>query len=90
MAGVEEDNLRRAINHGESSRTPKGRFEEHMVEYRKKDVSNFLWNHTLQVHGGVVTPGGGGDDEGRTDYVNQSFRDPTTRKMFEWCFPSFD
>ena len=36
IAGVDEEELRRAVDHGESSRTPLGRLSEHFSGYRRK------------------------------------------------------
>ena len=86
LAGVDADNQKGAVYHGESYRTPMGRFEEHIIGYRRKEEGNFLWNHTKDVHGGILRGEGGREEEGRADYefnVTKTFRDPSTRIVDE-------
>ena len=58
----EQNGLTRRLYRGETSRTMYTRAAGHMAKYRARD--NFMWDHTLEYHGGVLGPG-----DGLSDYI---------------------
>jgi hypothetical protein len=62
---------------GESSRTPLTRATQHLEAYRKRDEKSFMWEHTVQEHGGVV------EDKDYVLTVTATDRDPVRRVLRE-------
>ena len=71
-----------AVYEGESFRVPYRRGLQHLTKYtgRNKD-SSWMWNHTKEVHGGVI-----GDNKGLFDYrfvLLDNYRDNLSRQSSE-------
>lgn len=78
-AGIPEEKARQALYIGESDKSAYRRIQQHEAEYRRKAARNWMWDHTKEVHGGII---GGEGKEGKEDYtfaVKGSFHNATTR-----------
>jgi hypothetical protein len=69
---------RRPKYKGESSRSPLTRASQHLASYKKREEKSFMWEHTVQEHGGLV-----GSDRDFVLTVTATDRDPVRRVLRE-------
>jgi hypothetical protein len=73
-----EERPRRPKYMGESSRSPLTRASQHLAAYRKREDKSFMWEHTVQEHGGLV-----GSSKDFVLTVTATDRDPVRRVLRE-------